>query len=58
MSWGYWPSIYIMVTNINKAAEDLREEKASVERKVEEAVRESEQQKVFLSQGVNTLLNR
>jgi len=45
-----------MIKNIKKADKDLREEKASVEKKVEEAVKESETQKAYLSESVNSLL--
>lgn len=45
-----------MVKNIKQADKDLRAEKASVEKKVEDAVRESENQKKYLSESVNNIL--
>ena len=46
----------IMVKNIKKANEDLYNEKAAVEKKVEDAVKESEQQRIYLSESVNKIL--
>ncbi len=45
-----------MIKNINKANEELLAEKADVERKVEEAVRESEEQKDYLNKSVDTMI--
>jgi len=46
----------LMVRNIRQADEELRKEKASVERKVEIAVKESEEQKKYLADSVNRIL--
>lgn len=45
-----------MLTNINEANSQLEEEKKSVEKKVVEAVKESEKQKEYLSGNVKKLL--
>jgi methyl-accepting chemotaxis protein len=45
-----------MVGNIRQGIEDLQTEKASIERKVEEAVRESEQQRTYLASSVELML--
>lgn len=45
-----------MIENLRKAYNDLRVEKESVEKKVEEAVRESEEQKNYLERSVRTIL--
>jgi methyl-accepting chemotaxis protein len=45
-----------MVDNIRHANESLQEEKRSVERKVEEAVKYSEEQKVYLSDNIEIIL--
>ncbi len=45
-----------MIENLRKAYNDLRAEKESVEQKVEEAVRESEEQKNYLERSVRTIL--
>ncbi|MFO7445549.1 MAG: methyl-accepting chemotaxis protein [Ignavibacteriaceae bacterium] len=49
-------SFNAMVQKINKANFDLLEEKRSVEKKVEEAVRESVNQKNYLSKNVDIML--
>jgi len=46
----------IMVKNIKTANDELKREKASVEKKVEIAVRESEEQKKYLSDSVRKIL--
>ncbi|MGE5315416.1 MAG: methyl-accepting chemotaxis protein [Acidobacteriota bacterium] len=46
----------IMVGNIKKGNEALEQEKAGIQQKVDEAVRESEEQKNYLSRSVETLL--
>jgi methyl-accepting chemotaxis protein len=45
-----------MVANIKTTRMKLKEEKASVERKVEEAVKESKEQKEYLENSVNKIL--
>jgi methyl-accepting chemotaxis protein len=45
-----------MVTNIKRSKEDLEAEKKSVERKVEDAVRESLSQKEYLTSSVENIL--
>lgn len=45
-----------MIENLRKAYNDLHSEKESVEKKVEEAVRESEEQKNYLERSVRTIL--
>ncbi|MFA6025584.1 MAG: HAMP domain-containing methyl-accepting chemotaxis protein [Ignavibacteriaceae bacterium] len=45
-----------MVENIRKANQELREEKAGVERKVEDAVKESEEQRNYLERNAGKLL--
>ncbi|MCF8240948.1 MAG: HAMP domain-containing protein [Melioribacteraceae bacterium] len=45
-----------MIANIRKADNDLRAEKASVEKKVELAVKESEEQKDYLERSVQNIL--
>jgi methyl-accepting chemotaxis protein len=45
-----------MASEISEANENLMQEKASVEQKVEIAVKEIEEQKVYLNDSVNTLL--
>ncbi|NCS89418.1 MAG: chemotaxis protein [Ignavibacteria bacterium CG_4_9_14_3_um_filter_36_18] len=49
-------SFNTMVENIRKADQALREEKAGVERKVEEAVKESEEQRNYLERNAEKLL--
>lgn len=49
-------SFNAMVTDIRTSAEALLDEKASVERKVEEAVRDAEQQKHYLARNVERML--
>ncbi len=49
-------SIIDMVQNIKKGIEDLNNEKASVERKVEDAIKESEEQKNYLNKSVDIML--
>ncbi|MGE5498049.1 MAG: HAMP domain-containing protein, partial [Syntrophothermus sp.] len=46
-----------MMSNISEANSELEYEKKSVEKKVEQAVRESELQKNYLTEKVNVLLN-
>ncbi len=45
-----------LVETIQDSTKALEEEKRSVERRVEEAIKESEQQKRFLQENVNTML--
>lgn len=45
-----------MVENISEAGQELREEKAGVERKVEEAVKESEEQRKYLERSTEMIL--
>ncbi len=49
-------SIIDMVQNIKKGIEELNNEKASVERKVENAIKESEEQKNYLNKSVDRML--
>jgi methyl-accepting chemotaxis protein len=49
-------SFNTMVENIRTAAEDLENEKAGVERKVEEAVRASEEARLYLDRSVERML--
>ncbi len=51
-------SLKSMVKGIKLGIEELNEEKASVERKVEEAVRESEEQKNYLNASVEEMLQK
>ena len=46
-----------MVASMKQAQEDVQAEKASVERKIEEAVQESEVQKQYLSKSVDRMLS-
>lgn len=45
-----------MIGKIKESMNNLAEEKASVEKKIEEAVKESEKQKMYLSNSVDTIL--
>lgn len=45
-----------MVISLNKAEKELVDEKSSIEKKVEEAVKKSELQKEYLTKSINTLL--
>ncbi len=51
-------SLKTMVVNIQKGITELHTEKASVEKKVEEAVRESEEQKDYLARSVDNMLQK
>lgn len=46
-----------MITNIAEAKNALQEEKASIEKKVEEAVKESNEQKNYLASSIDTILS-
>ena len=49
-------SVNGMIVQIQKGMHDLQAEKASIQRKVEEAVRESEQQRNYLAQNTQVML--